>query len=58
MGVSTYGSSLGMMLNFHPSGLNFFVAVDRLSAELNPQMIPVNDFGVNVSFGMNLVIGK
>ena len=57
-GVSTYGSSLGMMLNFHPSGFNFFVAVDRLSAELNPQMIPVNDFGVNVSFGLNLVVGK
>ncbi|MBR4842650.1 MAG: hypothetical protein IK006_06125 [Bacteroidaceae bacterium] len=58
LGFSTYGSSLGMMMNFHPAGFNFFVAVDRLNAELNPQFIPLNDFGVNICLGMNLVIGK
>ena len=58
LGFSTYGSSLGMMMNFHPAGFNFFVAVDRLNAELNPQFIPLNDFGVTICLGMNLVIGK
>lgn len=58
MGFSSYGSSLGMLLNFHPAGFNFFFAVDRLSVRLNPQFVPVNNFGVNVSLGMNLVIGK
>lgn len=56
--ISTMGSTLGVMLNFHPGGLNLFVAVDHLKAELNPQYIPLHDFGVNFSVGMNFAFGK
>ena len=55
---SSLGQSFGMMLNFHPGGFNFFVAVDRLKAELNPQYIPLHDFGLNFSFGLNMAFGK
>lgn len=56
--ASTYGSSMGLVANLHPSGLNFFIAVDRLTAELNPQYIPINDFGLNFSVGLNLAFGE
>jgi hypothetical protein len=56
-GVSTMGSSMGLLLNLHPRGLNFFFAVDRIKAEFNPQFIPMNDFGLNFSLGLNLAFG-
>ena len=55
---TTYGSTLGMLLNFHPGGINFFLAVDRLKAEFNPQFVPLHDFGLNFSLGLNLAFGK
>lgn len=56
--VSTYGSSMGLVLNLHPAGFTFFLAVDRLTAQLNPQYIPINDFGLNFSLGLNLAFGQ
>jgi len=56
--LSNMGSSMGLLFNLHPGGFNFFVAVDRLKAELNPQFIPLHDFGVNFSLGLNLAFGK
>lgn len=55
---STMGSSMGFLLNLHPGGINFFVAVDRLKAEFNPQFIPLHDFGLNFSLGLNFAFGK
>lgn len=55
---STLGSSMGVLLNLHPGGINFFFAVDHLKAELNPQFIPLHDFGVDFSVGMNFAFGK
>ena len=55
---STMGSSMGLLFNLHPAGFNFFVAVDRLKAEFNPQYIPLHDFGLNFSLGLNLAFGK
>ena len=54
---STMGSSMGFLLNLHPGGINFFLAVDHLKAELNPQFIPLHDFGLDFSFGLNLAFG-
>lgn len=56
--LTSYGSTMGILLNFHPTGFNFFVAVDRLKAELNPQYIPLHDCGVNFSLGLNLAVGR
>lgn len=55
---SSLGSSMGLLLNLHPGGINFFVAVDRLKAEFNPQFIPLHDFGLNFSLGLNFAFGK
>ena len=57
MAFSTMGSSMGFLLNLHPGGLNFFIAVDHLKAQLNPQFIPLHDFGLDFSFGLNLAFG-
>lgn len=56
--LSSMGSSMGLLLNLHPGGINFFVAVDRLKAEFNPQFIPLHDFGLNFSLGLNFAFGK
>lgn len=55
---TTIGSSMGFLLNLHPGGVNFFVAVDRLKADFNPQFIPLHDFGLNFSLGLNFAFGK
>lgn len=58
MSFSTMGSSMGLLFNLHPGGINFFLAVDRLKAEFNPQYIPLHDFGLNFSVGLNLAFGE
>ena len=55
---STMGTSMGLLFNLHPGGINFFLAIDRLKAEFNPQFIPLNDFGLNFSLGLNMSFGK
>lgn len=57
-GLSTMGPVYGFVVDIHPRLLNLFVAVDNLKADLNPQYIPLNDFGLNVSVGLNLAFGK
>lgn len=54
---STYGSALGLLINFHPKGFNFFVGTDCMLGEVNSQFIPMNS-NANVSFGVNFIIGK
>ena len=56
--LSTMGSSMGVMLNLHPAGFNFFLAVDRLDADLNKQFVPLHDFGLNFSMGFSLTFGQ
>lgn len=58
LGFTSYGTTMGLLLNLHPKGVNFFLAVDRLKAEFNPQFIPVNDFGLNFSLGLSLAFGN
>jgi len=56
--LSSMGSSMGLMLNLHPQGVNFFVAVDHLTADFNPQYVPLHEFGLDFSFGLNLAFGQ
>lgn len=56
--LSNMGSSMGLLFNLHPGGINFFVAIDKLKAEFNPQFIPLHDFGLNFSLGLNMAFGK
>ena len=57
LGFTSYGTTMGLVLNLHPAGFNFFVAVDRLKADFNPQYVPMYDFGVNFSLGLSLAFG-
>jgi hypothetical protein len=57
-GVSTYGTSLGWMLNFHPVGLNLFVGSDYMIYKVSPQFIPLNDLNYHITFGANITIGR
>ncbi len=54
---STFGSSMGLILNFHPKGFNFFVGTDCMLGEVNSQFIPMNS-NANVSMGINFILGK
>lgn len=57
-GFNTYGASLGMMLNFHPSGFNFFIGSDHMITRVSPQFLPVDEFGSHITLGVNIPIGK
>ncbi len=58
VGFTSVGTSMGMLLNLHPRGINFFFAVDHLKADFNPQFVPLHDFGVNFSLGFNIAFGQ
>lgn len=55
---STFGTSWGWMLNFHPAGVNFFVGSDYMMTKVTPQFIPLNSLNSHFTMGLNFVIGK
>ncbi len=54
---STFGSSLGWILNFHPQGFNFFIGTDHMITKVTPQFIPVAHANANISLGFNITFG-
>lgn len=56
--ISSFGSSLGWVLNFHPSGFNFFIGTDHMITKVTPQYVPVGNANANVSLGFNITWGK
>lgn len=57
-GISKFGSSLGWVLNFHPSGFNFFIGTDHMITKVTPQYVPVGNANASVSMGFNITWGK
>ena len=57
-GYSTYGSSFGWMLNFHPRGFNFFIGSDHQFFKVNKQFIPMGNATANLTFGFNVTFGS
>lgn len=55
---SSFGSSLGWVLNFHPSGFNFFIGTDHMITKVTPQYVPVGNANANVCLGFNITWGK
>ena len=53
--VSTLGTSFGGIINFNPTGFNFFVGMDYVMSKVSKQYIPLNNMNMNVSLGMNIV---
>ena len=52
--VSSFGSSWGWIVNFHPKGFNFFLGMDQVVGKVSKQFIPINNMNMNVSLGMNV----
>lgn len=57
-GASTYGSSFGWMLNFHPKGFNFFLGSDHQFFKLTPQFVPVGHASASLNLGFNVTFGS
>lgn len=53
-GQSTYASSFGWMVNFHPRGFNFFLGSDHQFFKITPQVLPVGRANMNLNLGMNV----
>lgn len=56
-GLSTFGSSLGWMINFHPRGFNFFIGSDHQFFKITPQVLPVGKANMGVNIGFNVTFG-
>lgn len=55
--LSSFGSSFGWIVNFHPKGFNFFVGSDFQIFKVTPQYIPVGNLNASINFGMNITFG-
>lgn len=56
--ASTYGSSLGWIINFHPKGFNFFIGSDHQFFKITPQIVPVGKASAQITLGMNITFGS
>lgn len=56
-GASTYGTSFGWMLNFHPKGFNFFIGSDHQFFKVTPQFLPVGNATASINLGFNVTFG-
>lgn len=50
--IGTFGPSFGWMLNAHPVGFNFYLAMDRTLGTVSKQFAPMNK-GTQISMGIN-----
>lgn len=57
LGQSTYGTSMGWIINFHPRGFNFFIGSDHQFFKITPQFIPVGNANMNINMGFNVTFG-
>ena len=54
LGVNTFSTSMGWVLNIHPKGFNFFLGMDHLLGKTNKDFVPVSDANFNLAMGMNV----
>lgn len=56
--LSNFGSTSGIMLNFHPRGFNFFIAADLPIGKFEPAYYaPINRAMANMNLGINFTFG-
>ncbi len=56
--ASTFGSTFGWIINFHPKVFSFFIGSDYQFFKVTPQYVPVGNVNANVSFGINFTFGS
>jgi len=54
MSAGTFGVGFGWLVNFHPSGFNFFIGMDHTMGKTTKQMVPLSS-NVSVNLGMNII---
>ncbi len=57
LGTTTYGTSFGWMLNFHPAGVNLFFGSDCMISDVNPQFVPIDNLNAHFTFGLSVALG-
>ena len=56
--ISNFGSTAGLMLNFHPRGFNFFIGADVPLGKFEPAYYaPINRATATVNLGINFTFG-
>ncbi len=56
--LSSFGSSFGWILNFHPKGVNLFVGSDFQIFKVTPQFVPTGNLNASINFGLNITFGS
>lgn len=51
--ISSFGSSFGWLINFHPNKFNFFIGSDHQFFKITPQFLPVEHANMSLSMGIN-----
>ena len=57
LGMTSYCTTMGWVLNIHPAGFNFFVGMDHMIGKTGANMIPL-DSNVSFNMGMNIAFGS
>lgn len=52
-GIGSFGADFGWIINFHPKGFNFFIAMDHIMGKCSKQMIPLSS-QAQLSLGMSV----
>ena len=50
---STYGTSMGWLVNFHPKGFNLFLGSDFMIFKVTPQFIPLHNNNAHISLAIS-----
>lgn len=57
LGMTSFCTTMGWVLNVHPAGFNFFVGMDHIIGKTGASMIPL-DSNVSFNLGMNIAFGS
>lgn len=57
LAVTSYCTTMGWVLNIHPTGFNFFVGMDHMVGKTGASSIPL-DSNVSFNLGMNIAFGS
>lgn len=55
---SSFGHTIGAMLNFHANCFNIFLGTDTIPTKITPQGAPVGNLNAIVHLGVNITYGK
>ena len=57
LGMTSFCTTMGWVLNVHPSGFNFFLGMDHIIGKTGANMVPL-DSNVSFNLGMNIAFGS